>query len=65
MYKVKVSWTLGQDTNEWWDKACQWVVEEFGLPGGRYKTEVTQDYMIFDFKDREDAMLMKLTWGER
>jgi hypothetical protein len=65
MHKVKVTWCLGQDTNAWWDQVCIWAVEEFGLPGDKYKTELTEDYMIFDFKEAEDAMLMKLTWGER
>lgn len=65
MYPVKVTWCLEQDDMMWWDKVTVWVVEEFGLPGGRYKTELTEDYMIFDFDDKEDAMLMKLTWGAR
>lgn len=65
MYKVKVTWCLGQDTDSWWNRICEWVIEEFGMPGNRYKTELTEDYMIFDFNEAEDAMLMKLTWGER
>ena len=63
MYRVKISWKIGQDTTAWWDKACAWVVEEFGLPGGRYKTEITEDHMVFDFNDRDDAMIMILRWG--
>lgn len=64
MYKVRVTWTLGQDSSEWWNQVCCWVLEEFGLPGGKYKTEVAKDYMIFDFNSKEDAMIMKLRWGE-
>lgn len=64
MYKVRVDWKLGQDSTEWWDKTCIWVLEEFGLPGGRYKTELTEDYMIFDFNNKEDAVIMMLRWGK-
>lgn len=64
MYKVRVDWKLGQDSTEWWDKTCVWVLEEFGLPGDRYKTELTEDYMIFDFDNKEDAVIMMLRWGK-
>lgn len=63
MYKVKLTWKLGQDTSEWWNQACAWVIEEFGLPGNKYKTEITTDYMIFDFNDKEDAAMTALRWG--
>jgi hypothetical protein len=63
VHKVKVNWTLGQDTTEWWNQVCIWAIEEFGLPGGKYKTELTEDYMIFDFNEKEDAALMLLRWG--
>lgn len=58
-----MNWTLGQDTTEWWNQVCIWAIEEFGLPGGKYKTELTEDYMIFDFNEKEDAALMLLRWG--
>lgn len=63
MHKVKVNWILGQDTTEWWNQVCIWAIEEFGLPGDKYKTELTEDYMIFDFNKKEDAALMLLRWG--
>ena len=63
MYKVKITWKLGQDSTEWWNQACAWIVEEFGLPGDRYKTELTADYMIFDFDNKNDAAMAALRWG--
>lgn len=63
MYKVKLTWKLGQDTSEWWNQACAWVIEEYGLPGNNYKTEITEDYMIFDFKEKEHAAMTALRWG--
>jgi len=63
VYKVKINWTLGQDTSEWWDMACIWMIEEFGLPGDKYKTELNENYMIFDFNEQEDAAMTALRWG--
>jgi hypothetical protein len=63
VYKVKIVWRLGQDTTEWWNQACAWVIEEFGLPGNKYKTELTEDYMIFNFEEQENAAIMALRWG--
>jgi hypothetical protein len=65
VYKVCINWKLGQDSTEWWDRACVWVIEEFGLPGGCYRTEVSSEYMIFDFDKQEDAALMLLRWGKQ
>lgn len=63
MYKIKLDWKLGQDTDEWWNHVCAWAIEEFGLPGDTYKTELTEDYMIFNFNKKENAALMALRWG--
>jgi hypothetical protein len=38
-------------------------VETFGLPGDKYTTELTADYMIFKFEDLEDAVIAKLMLG--
>lgn len=60
--KVKLDWELG-DSNGQWDQACIYAVENFGLPGGKYKTELTEDWMIFEFTDSRDAMLFALRWS--
>lgn len=65
MFKVKLDWMMGQDSTEWWNMACIWVMEEFGLPGDKYNTEVTEDYMIFYFKEQEDAAMTALRWGKQ
>jgi hypothetical protein len=39
------------------------VVELIGLPGDRYITEITQDYMTFWFRDANDALLFRLCHG--
>jgi hypothetical protein len=38
-------------------------VEKFGLPGDKFETHVTEDYMDFYFKDERDAILFELTCG--
>lgn len=63
MYKVKVSWKIGQDTDEYWNEVCIWAIEEFGLPGNLYTTTLTNDYMIYNFTKQEDAAMAALRWG--
>lgn len=62
-YQVRKDWKLGQDTDEWWNCMCIWVIETYGLPGGNYVTELSSDYMIFKFKEQEHAMITALRWG--
>lgn len=71
-YPVKVSWhweSVNHDALESravfaWNEICARVLERFGLPGGKYTTEVTTDYMIFNFIDAEDALMASLMIGE-
>jgi hypothetical protein len=62
MTEVRVDWLAGDDI-PLWDKKCIRVIESFGLPGGKYETELTEDYMIFHFKDPRDALMAKLMLG--
>ncbi len=63
MYKVKIVWKLGQDNEEWWNESCIWVLEEYGLPGDRYTTTLTEGYLIYNFTKQEDAAMAALRWG--
>lgn len=68
-YPVKVCWAksyvplpgVGVET---WNETCARVLERFGLPGGKYITEVTEDYMIFNFNDPDDALVATLMIGD-
>jgi hypothetical protein len=51
------------DYTELWNMRMARVVELFGLPGDRYITEITQDYMTFWFRDPNDALLFRLCHG--
>ena len=47
-----------------WNEICAEVVEQFGLPGDRYITEVGIFDMAFIFRDQQDLLLFKLKWSE-
>jgi len=60
-YTIRIPWKLG-DTVQRWDETCIWAIEAFGLPGDRYITHPTNDYMDFMFKNKEDALHFSLVW---
>jgi hypothetical protein len=59
---VQLKWEKGKDTEYFWNEACAWAIEQFGLPGDNYITHPTESYMDFLFKREEDAILMTLKW---
>ena len=59
-YPVRIDWFTPGVHGLSWSEYCVEIMEEFGLPGDRYITTVSEDYMIFSFKHSEDAMLCKL-----
>lgn len=63
-YPIKIGWGIGDGYGEPWNEICAKVIEKFGLPGNKYTTEISNQYMIFYFKEPEDAMLAKLTLGD-
>jgi len=46
--KVRIPWKKG-DTISDWDETCAWAMEQFGLPGDKFTTHPTVDYMDFYF----------------
>lgn len=56
---VMVYWQDG-DTTQAWNEACAYAVEHFGLPGDRFTTEVSSEWMAFNFKEQEDALMFRL-----
>lgn len=61
-YLVQLKWEKGRDTEYFWNEACAWAMEQFGLPGEDYVTHPTENHMDFLFKKHEDAVLMTLKW---
>jgi hypothetical protein len=60
-YSIRIPWKMG-DTVTNWDETCAWAVEKFGLPGDKFITHPTLEYMDFFFKDRDDAIHFSLVW---
>ncbi len=60
--RVQLDWEFGDSASRW-DLACIYAVETFGLPGDKYKTELTADWMIFEFDNSKDAMIFAMRWS--
>jgi hypothetical protein len=58
--RVRIPWKIGHDIHQW-NRTCVWAVMKFGLPGDKYETHATEDYMDFYFKDERDAIIFELT----
>jgi hypothetical protein len=59
---ITVPWQNQSDT--WWTETCANIIEVFGLPGGKYTTEVSAECMHFFFKDERDAFMCKILISE-
>ena len=60
--RVRIPWQTNHDIPTW-NQKCAWAVETFGLPGDKFDTHATEDYMDFYFKVERDAILFELTCG--
>lgn len=61
-HRVQLKWEKGKNTTYFWNEACAWAIEQFGLPGENYITHPTEYHMDFLFKNHDDAVLMTLKW---
>jgi len=59
---VCLTWEL-LDNMENWNDACAWAMKQFGLPGDRFQTELTADWMKFKFFNPHDATIMALRFA--
>ena len=64
-FEIVVDWKLGQDTSKWWNQLCADIMEVFGLPGDRYVSRPTADFMTFTFKTKKDADLCRILLSEK
>jgi hypothetical protein len=60
--KVTVPWE--SQNNAWWNETCATICEHFGLPGGKYVTEVNTECMNFIFYNDKDALMCRLLVSE-
>jgi len=61
--QIVVPWD--NQPNIWWNETCAQIMEHFGLPGDRYTTEASENFMKFNFKDEKDAFMCKILISER
>jgi len=59
--RVRIFWKNG-DTISDWNETCAWAIEQFGLPGDKFTTHPTEDYMDFYFQNECDAIHFSLRW---
>jgi hypothetical protein len=62
MIEISVPWK--SQSNIWWNETCARIIEHFGLPGGKYTTEVSVNEMKFFFKDEKEALMCKIMISE-
>jgi hypothetical protein len=60
-WRSRISWHPGTVS---WHEICAHVIEDFGLPGDRYITEVGMFDVAFIFQNPQDLLLFKLKWSE-
>ncbi len=57
-HKISVPWK--NQSNVWWNETCANIMEVFGLPGDKYTTEISENEMIFYFKNEKDAFFCSI-----
>lgn len=63
VHVVRLPWQ--SQTGDFWNTACADVLEVFGLPGDRFTSHPTTEYMDFYFKSSRDAEICKILLSER
>lgn len=61
--EICISWN--NQTGPWWNECCAMVMEVFGLPGDKFVTTPTADFMLFKFKNKRDADLCRILLSEK
>ena len=60
-HSIRIFWQKGDVITDW-SEICTWALENFGMPGKRFTTHPTEDYMDFLFSDEKDAIHFSLRW---
>lgn len=62
MFDVSIKWKSQSNTE--WNKTCATVIKHFGLPGGKYISQASEDCLTFKFNQEHDAFMCKLLISE-
>lgn len=60
MVTVHIPWSPKAGSIPIWNEITASIVEHFGLPGGKYTTELNENYMNFNFHNDHDGLLCKI-----
>lgn len=63
-HPVRINWGANMSTISNWDKVTIWGLEQFGLPGNKYITDISADYLTWIFRDSKDALFFRLRFSE-
>ena len=63
MVNVHVPWNPKLKSTLLWNQVTASILEHFGLPGDRFITHATEDYMEWMFNDNRDRLLFVTAWG--
>lgn len=63
-YHCTIPWQVPMDNMYRWNEVTAQAMEMFGLPGDRYVTEVSEEFMTWSFQSDKDAVLFRLRFGE-
>jgi hypothetical protein len=58
-----IRWSRHFRNEDHWNDVAIWGIENFGLPGTKYITEVNVDDMTWWFRTKEDRLLFVLRNG--
>jgi len=64
MNDIHVNWNPKKIDHLGWNEICCRITEQFGLPGDRYVTEVSENYMKFKFRDDQDSLMCRMLLSE-
>lgn len=61
-YVVHFPWHKGDKNESDWHDATIWIIDNYGLPGTRWSTNLQNNTIDFIFKDSKDAIYFSLKW---
>ena len=64
LHPVTILWGAGAENETQWNDISIWCIETFGLPGGRYITDISTEHMTWFFHQAKDAVFMTLKFGD-
>ena len=64
-YQVKITYPELDENGVRSNELHIWMIENFGLPGGRYMFNPEIRFLTYSFREEKDAIFFTLRWGSR